>query len=370
MITFQNVFKSYDDQEILKNINLSIADNKLTVLIGPSGCGKSTSLRLINRMIEPSAGKILINDDNIRTLSPEVLRRKIGYVIQNVGLLPHMTVEQNIAIVPKLLKWDKAKWQSRVLAMLKLIGLKPDIYAQKYPHELSGGEAQRVGVARALAGDPPIILMDEPFAAVDSITRNKLQNEFSSIQKDLKKTIIFVTHDMDEAIKLADHIIILKDGQVLQDDGPEEILKNPKNKFVHNFIGKDRALKKLSRLYVRDYLIEAKSIKLPNSNANMQALDQDYYWLINDGDVLCGWIHKDEADNLTSIEDANYNYHPDEISVKAYFTLREAFSKLLEQGIENIAVTDKQNRLIGEISLKIIQDVLVLGNNTPNIPKA
>ena len=240
MLRFENVTISYDGKnEILKNLSLHIPAGKLAVLIGPSGCGKTTTLQTINRLIEPSSGAIYIDGKNIRSMDPVELRRSIGYVIQEIGLFPHMTIEQNIEIVPKLLKWPEEQRKKRTLELIQLVGM-DEQYLRRYPSSLSGGQQQRIGLLRALAAEPPIILMDEPFGALDPITRETLQDEIKRLQSKLKKTIVFVTHDMDEAIRLADLIILMKDGEVVQAASPEELLSDPANEFVEHFIGKHR----------------------------------------------------------------------------------------------------------------------------------
>jgi osmoprotectant transport system ATP-binding protein len=224
------------------------------VLIGPSGSGKSTMLRLINRMIEPTSGKILLHDKNTLELDPVTLRRGIGYVIQSIGLFPHMTVLENIAVVPSILGTPKEQRFERARELLNLMGLEPRVYSERYPKDLSGGQQQRVGIARALAANPEVMLMDEPFSALDPITREGLQDEFSRIRKTLNQTIVFVTHDIDEAIKLGDRVCILNQGRIQQYDVPEVMLRNPANEFVANFLGEDRELKRLSRVSVKEFM--------------------------------------------------------------------------------------------------------------------
>jgi osmoprotectant transport system ATP-binding protein len=243
MITLENVNKLYDDGfQALKSIDLEFRQGDLNVLIGPSGCGKTTTMKLINRLIQPSSGKITVDGKDISKIDPVTLRRKIGYVIQNIGLFPHMTIAGNVAVVPKLLKWETKKIERRVDELLEMVGLDPVTYRNRYPSELSGGQQQRIGVIRALAAEPDIILMDEPFSALDPISREQLQDELVRLQQELKKTIVFVTHDMDEAIKIADHIVLMKDGEVIQQGKPEFILRHPANDFVRNFVGKKRLI--------------------------------------------------------------------------------------------------------------------------------
>jgi len=243
MIKFEHVSKVYTDGfKAVDSVNFEVPEGEFLVLIGPSGSGKSTTMKMINRMIPHTNGTISIDGNDITKLNPSELRRNIGYVIQQIGLFPHYTIEKNIAIVPELKGWDKAKIKARVYELLKMVDLDPEIYASRYPKELSGGQQQRVGVARALASDPRVLLMDEPFGALDPITRDQLQDQLINLQRKLKKTIVFVTHDMDEALKLGDRIAIMKDGSLLQIDTPEKILLEPASTFVEEFIGKDRII--------------------------------------------------------------------------------------------------------------------------------
>ncbi len=255
MIEFRNVSKTYpgSSRPAVDGLSFEVLDGDICVLVGPSGCGKTTSMRMVNRLIEPTSGDILIDGEPNTAMSATTLRRRIGYAIQQIGLFPHRTIAANIATVPRLLEWDKERIAARVDELLTLVGLDPGQYRHRYPAELSGGQQQRIGVARAMAADPPIMLMDEPFGAVDPITRNRLQDEFLRIQRDIKKTIVFVTHDIDEAIKMGDKIAILEDGGVLaQHDTPENILAAPNSEFVASFVGADRVLKRLSLLRVLD----------------------------------------------------------------------------------------------------------------------
>jgi len=240
MVRFEKVKKSFGNHHIIKKLNLEIPRGQLVVLIGPSGCGKTTTLKMTNRLIEPTEGTIYIEDKDVSEMNPVALRRQIGYVIQQIGLFPNMTIEQNIEVVPKLLKWSKEMRRERTEELLNLVGMNPDDYMGRYPYELSGGQQQRIGVLRALAVSPPLILMDEPFGALDPITRESLQDEVKRLQKALGITIIFVTHDIDEAVKMADVIILMKDGRIVQAASPEELLTNPANDFVREFIGKKR----------------------------------------------------------------------------------------------------------------------------------
>ena len=254
-IELDDVTKSYPGQSrpAVDGLSLHIPAGEIVMFVGPSGCGKTTSLKMLNRLIDPTSGRIVVDGEDITTKDPDQLRRKIGYVIQGGSLFPHLTVAQNIGLVPGLLKWDKTRTRERVDELLDLVGLAPATYRHRYPKELSGGQQQRVGVARGLAADPPVILMDEPFGAVDPITRQRLQDELLSIQEELHKTIVCVTHDIDEAIKLGDRILILREGaQIAQYDTPEVILAAPANEFVEDFVGSGSTLKQLSLARVGD----------------------------------------------------------------------------------------------------------------------
>ncbi|WP_408924764.1 ABC transporter ATP-binding protein [Corynebacterium sp. YSMAA1_1_F7] len=254
-LEFKDIVKQYPGQKApaVKKLNLKINAGESVMFVGPSGCGKTTSLKMINRLIEPTSGQILIDGKNVVDSNVSELRRSIGYVIQGGSLLPHLTVAQNVAIVPKLLKWDKKRIAARCDELLEMVGLDPNLYRDRYPRELSGGQQQRVGVARGLAADPPVLLMDEPFGAVDPITRQRLQDELLSIQDELHKTIVCVTHDIDEAIKLGDRIVIFREqAEIAQFDTPEAILSNPADDYVADFVGSGSKLKQLSLLRVDD----------------------------------------------------------------------------------------------------------------------
>lgn len=271
MIVYENVKKSYNDVTVVDNLNLTINDGEFVVLIGPSGCGKTTSLKMINRLIKMDSGNIFIDDNNIKDMDAVELRRKIGYVIQQIGLFPNMTIEENIMVVPKLLKWSKEKCNQRVHELLELVDLPYDENAKKYPNELSGGQQQRIGVLRALAGDPPIILMDEPFGALDPMTRDSLQDELKVLQKKLNKTVIFVTHDMDEAVKMADKIVFMNKGKILQCASPEEMLSNPAADIISNFLGKLSYSRSSSDLTCSD-VMKTRVLTLPETKKTLESI--------------------------------------------------------------------------------------------------
>ena len=272
MIKINNVTKKYDDFIAVKDLSLTVNQAEFLVLLGPSGSGKSTLLRLINKMIPRDSGEIEVEGDNIDALKGEELRKSIGYVIQSIGLFPHMNVKKNIATVPHLLKWDSDRIDRRVDEMLELVGLDPEVYKYKKPSELSGGEAQRIGVARAMASDPDILLMDEPFGAVDPINRLRIQKEFRKIQRKLKKTVVFVTHDIDEALLLSDRICIMNQGEIVQVDKPEQMVLNPKNDFVKDFFRGEGILTILSRKPAVDY---AEPIQLDEQPMHKEATLRD-----------------------------------------------------------------------------------------------
>ena len=248
MIRLESLTKRWHNGQIaVDGLDLEVGEGEITVLVGPSGCGKTTTLKMVNRLIEPTSGRILLGGDDVTGADPVELRRRIGYVIQQVGLFPHLNVADNVATVPRLLKWDKERIRKRVDELLELVGLDPAQYRRRYPHQLSGGQRQRVGVARALGVDPPVLLMDEPFGAIDPITRDRLQGEFLRLQGAVGKTVVFVTHDVDEAVRLGDRIAVLREGGVLEQyASPADVLGRPASRFVADFVGADRGLKRLS----------------------------------------------------------------------------------------------------------------------------
>jgi osmoprotectant transport system ATP-binding protein len=252
-IRLEGLTKQFPGQRepAVAELTMDIPEGEIVILVGPSGCGKTTTMKLINRLIEPTSGRILLDDEDVTRVNPDRLRRRIGYVIQQIGLFPHMTIYENIATVPRLLGWNKTRISDRVDELLNMVGMDPAAYRGRYPKELSGGQRQRVGVARAMSADPDVMLMDEPFGAIDPITRERLQNEFLRIQSEIKKTIIFVTHDIEEAIKMGDRIAILRDqSRIAQYDTPERILMNPADDFVRDFIGRGASLKRLGLSHV------------------------------------------------------------------------------------------------------------------------
>lgn len=356
MLRFENVSMSYDkEHEVLRNLNLEIKEGQLAVLIGPSGCGKTTMLQLINRLINPVSGKIYINGVDIYSLDPVQLRRGIGYVIQEIGLFPHMTIEQNIEIVPKLLKWPEEKRRARTRELLQLVGLDPETYLKRYPANLSGGQQQRIGLLRALAAEPPIILMDEPFGALDPITRESLQDEIRKLQKKLKKTIVFVTHDMDEAVKIADIIILMKDGAVVQAASPDELLSDPADSFVEQFIGKRRIyngkIDKVEDVMRTNPLTVPLDMGLAQSIALMEQRRVSSLLVVDGDNKLIGFVSIEdiskEAKRGRSIQDLHIKPLP---KVLPDAPAKEAFGLLIDRRLDVLAVVDENDHVEGVVT--------------------
>ena len=364
IIRLVNVSKDYDGTEALKNINLYIRKNEFLTLLGPSGCGKTTTLRMINRLIEPSSGNVFINDIDINKIDPVELRRNIGYVIQQIGLFPHMNIAQNIGLVPQLKNIAKTELKRRVEELLELVDMPPSEFYYRYPNELSGGQQQRIGVARALAADPDIILMDEPFGALDPITRSTLQDEFLGMQDKLGKTIVFVTHDMNEALKLADKIAIMKNGEILQFDSPETILTKAKNGFVEEFIGKDRLLRRPEFINVRDIMIKNPIKILPERTLTyalekMRQENVDSLMIIDRGGKLMGLVTaKDILDNFDKLEKV-LNLTKTSI----HYVLEDAnasqvLSIMAQEGVGYVPVINNDKKLIGLVTRSRLVNVL------------
>lgn len=312
VLQFEDVGVLYQGIPAVQNLSFALQEGEVSVLVGPSGCGKSTTLRLVNRLLNPTTGKIFYQDQPLSQYEPETLRRSMGYSIQGVGLFPHWTVAQNVAAVPQLLKWPAARTQSRIDEVLDLVGLEPSRFRKKFPAELSGGEAQRVGIARALAGDPPLLLMDEPFGAVDALQRNRLQKVLLSIQKHVKKTILLVTHDLDEAVLLSDRLLVLQQGRLVQHASPSEVLRSPATPFVQEFLGADRALKRLIRYRAQDVMeplgagVEVGSLDQVQHNTNLRdafslmvALGKDSLYVV-DGSQVLGQLYKKAIEKLAA----------------------------------------------------------------------
>ena len=365
VVAFEHVTKRYPgaDAPAVNDLSLTIPAGEICVLVGPSGCGKTTSMKMVNRLIEPTSGRITIDGRDVTDLPVVELRRRIGYVIQQVGLFPHQTIGENVAVVPGLLRWSREATRKRTDELLELVGLPPAEYRDRYPNELSGGERQRVGVARALAADPPVMLMDEPFGAVDPIRRERLQNEFLRLQEQVRKTIIFVTHDVDEAIKMGDRIAILQRGGILaQYDSPAAILANPASEFVQRFVGADRGLKRLSLARVRDLdPIPAITVRAGEDRAEVRRrLDRveelEYALLVDDRQRPLGWIDQLDLQGNGPIDpDAATPGAP---TLEPESTLRDALSTMLGSSVQLGVVVDGQGRVVGLVSVDAIGDRL------------
>ena len=365
LVELEHLTKRYgpaSSRPAVDDLSLSIPAGEICVLVGPSGCGKTTTMKMINRLVEPTGGRVLIDGEDVTQLPAVELRRRIGYVIQHVGLFPHLSVAENVAIVPKLLKWPSTRIKQRVDELLDLVGLDPAAYGDRYPAELSGGERQRVGVVRALAADPPVMLMDEPFGAVDPIRRDRLQNEFLRLQARVRKTIVFVTHDVDEAIKMADRIAIMQVGGVLaQYDTPEAILAAPASSFVERFVGADRGLKRLSLARVRDLpLIEPalahSGEPLDELRRRLRDADVDYALLVDDRNRPLGWVDADQLAGDGSLP-ANLAT-PGAPLLDPESTLRDALSAMLGSSVQLGAVVDERDSVIGVVSVDQIAEVM------------
>ena len=365
MINLQGVGKVYPGSDIpaVADLDLSIPEGEILVLVGPSGCGKSTTLRLINRMIEPTSGRIIFDGEDVTTVNADQLRRQIGYVIQQIGLFPHQTIAQNIATVPKLLGWNKNKIAARVDELLEITGLDPNQYRDRYPKELSGGQAQRVGVARALGGDPDVLLMDEPFGAIDPITRDRLQNEVLRLQSELKKTIVFVTHDIDEAIKMGDRIAILGDQSVIrQFDTPERILAYPVDDFVSDFIGSGSTLKGLNFERVRDLQLsdDWPIVSVDTDRAEAQRLFEsspEKWMLVLDSEQRpIRWVNDHHlADTSTPLSQSGAAVIA---TVEPNATLHDALEEMLLSNAGQAVVVDGKGRCQGILDIEVLADVL------------
>ena len=364
MIRLDDVTKIFPGQKspAVKNLNMEIPEGCVCALIGPSGCGKTTTLKMINRLYEPTGGTIYINGQDVSKMDPIELRLGIGYVIQEIGLFPHLTVEDNVATVPREKKWPKDTIRQNTEEMLRLVGLEPKEFKKRYPSALSGGQRQRVGVARALAADPPILLMDEPFGAVDPITRTRLQNEFLRIQEQMQKTIAFVTHDIDEAIKMADNIAVMQEGSLVQYATPGELLSQPVDEFVAKLVGSDRSIKRLHLIRCREILKKPagflragtplEEVRKEIENSKIRIV------LIVDGDNMPqGIISAGDLEQRTGrVAGDILREIPDYITGDA--TLRDAFSMMLEYGQSHVVVTDKNDGCQGYITLGDLLEVM------------
>ncbi|OKH66285.1 ABC transporter ATP-binding protein [Mycolicibacterium sp.] len=371
-ILLDGVTKRYDAKSApaVDNITMEFPAGEIVMLVGPSGCGKTTTMKMINRLIEPTSGRILIGDDDVTHRDADQLRRHIGYVIQGAGLFPHFTVGDNIAIVPRLLKWDKDRIAQRVDELLDLVNLDPAQYRDRYPRELSGGQQQRVGVARALAADPPVLLMDEPFGAVDPITRQRLQDELLRLQDELRKTIVFVTHDFDEAVKLGDRIAILTQGsRIVQYDRPEEILANPADDFVRGFVGHGAALKQLTLTRVRDVELHDAAVTHVGGDpadavAAAEAIGREHVIVLDAQDRPLRWLSLVELADPQSLQRVPRDENLETVSLAS--TLNDALDDMLTSSHGVVVVTGRRNVYQGVIRVETIMDAMAeLRNPAP-----
>ncbi|HEX3003044.1 MAG TPA: betaine/proline/choline family ABC transporter ATP-binding protein [Angustibacter sp.] len=359
-IQLVDVTKRYPGQKAaaVDGISLDIPAGEVVMLVGPSGCGKTTTLKMINRLIEPTSGQILIDGADARRQDADTLRRKIGYVIQGGSLFPHLTVAANIALVPGLLKWDKRRIAERVDELLELVGLDPVRYRDRYPRELSGGQQQRVGVARGLAADPPVILMDEPFGAVDPITRQRLQDELLSIQDELHKTIVCVTHDFDEAVKLGDRIVILREGATIaQYDTPDAILAAPADRFVEDFVGAGAALKQLTLTRVSDVDLDqpptaAAGEDVAEVRERMRAAGHRSVIVLDERRRPLRWDWDRDLDGATTVAQGS----TDLITVDRRATLNDALDSMLTSGHGGAIVTGRRDEYVGVVTVQTVMD--------------
>lgn len=357
MLKFENVSKVFDGGfQAVKSVSFDIPTGEFLVLIGPSGSGKSTTMKMINRMEPHTSGKITINGKDTNSYNASELRRNIGYVIQQIGLFPHYTIEKNIAIVPQLKGWNDKEIKARVNELLELVGLDPEIYATRYPKELSGGQQQRIGIARALAADPDVILMDEPFSALDPLTREQLQNEFLSLHKKLKKTIVFVTHDMDEALKMGDRIAIMKDGKLLQLDTPEKLLHEPAHGFVEEFIGKHRIIQNPELMPVIDIMSESVYTALPQWSPEkalsfIRQRKITNLIVVDDDNKLVGIVSAHDLikklDDIKIIEEIMVSREPFLYDTS---TAKDAIIMMNEAPYGILPVIDKTQKLVGVVT--------------------
>jgi osmoprotectant transport system ATP-binding protein len=369
VLELRGVTKRYGSagRPAVDDLTLLVPAGQVCVLIGPSGCGKTTALKLINRLIEPTGGEILIDGRSVRDRPPAQLRREIGYVIQQVGLMPHLTVGANVATVPRLLKWDRARIRARTRELLELIGLDPDEYTGRYPAQLSGGQQQRVGLARALAADPPVMLMDEPFSAVDPITRERLQNDFLRLHRAVPKTVVFVSHDIDEAVKMADCVAVMREGRLVQFAPPAELLAAPAGEFVADFVGADRALKSLSLTRLEQIgLLPAPTVRAGAGSGEVRARIARGDLEPLDGSLLVtdeagrprDWLAVDrlppgDADPVPALAEGSAEPLLDRLT-----TLRDALSTLFEAGAAYGPVVDAEGRCVGLVGVNEIASVV------------
>jgi len=365
MIRLEQLCKRYprERQPAVDNLTLDVPEGEIVILVGPSGCGKTTTMKMINRIIEPTSGRIILDGDDVTTADSDQLRRRIGYVIQQIGLFPHMTIAENIATVPKLLGWDKRRIDARVDELLETVSMPPATYRNRYPKQLSGGQRQRVGVARALGGDPAVMLMDEPFGAIDPITRDRLQNEFLRLQAEVRKTIVFVTHDIDEAIKMGDRIAILQEGsRVAQYDTPDQILTAPADDFVADFIGSGASLKRLNLSRVRDIeLSQWPTVHVGADHASvlnaLRATEKGAVLVLDDQRRPRRWVSAADLQRA-DVRPLDQIGLPPEAVVEPQATLNDALNELITANYSVAIVVDSTGAYQGIVDIDHINEAI------------
>lgn len=379
MIRFEHVTKRYaDGTTAVDDLSFDVAEGELVTLVGPSGCGKTTTMKMVNRLIEPTEGRIFLDGDDISAIDPVRLRRRIGYVIQQVGLFPHKTVLENTATVPHLLGWKRGKGRERAAELLDLVGLDPSVYGDRYPDQLSGGQRQRVGVARALAADPPVLLMDEPFGAVDPVVRERLQNEFLRLQAQVRKTVLFVTHDIEEAVRLGDRIAVYGQGSIEQFDSPATVLGAPATPYVADFVGADRGLKRLSVTPIEESDLDQPPVvhlddPLSRATERLRAEGARWAVVLDREDKLHGWIPAD-----TAPADAKGTVREHARRMEAWLPvgapLKQAFATMLQHDAGWIAVIDKEStgRFLGVLTPARLHEALrrSIDADAQDVPRA
>ncbi|MEU6502913.1 betaine/proline/choline family ABC transporter ATP-binding protein [Streptomyces californicus] len=381
MIRFEHVTKRYaDGTTAVDDLSFEVAEGELVTLVGPSGCGKTTTMKMVNRLIEPTEGRIFLDGDDISTIDPVELRRRIGYVIQQVGLFPHKTVLENTATVPHLLGWKRGKGRERAAELLDLVGLDPSVYGDRYPEQLSGGQRQRVGVARALAADPPVLLMDEPFGAVDPVVREHLQNEFLKLQAQVRKTVLFVTHDIEEAVRLGDRIAVYGQGRIEQFDSPATVLGAPATPYVADFVGADRGLKRLSVTPVEESDLDQPPVvhlddPLAAATGRLRAEGARWAVVLDGHDNLHGWIPADAAGADATVKGTVREHaRRMEAWLPLGAPLKQAFATMLQHDAGWIAVIDEEGegRFLGVLTPARLHEALrrSIDADAQDVPRA
>ncbi|HBF81608.1 MAG TPA: ABC transporter ATP-binding protein [Streptomyces sp.] len=380
MIRFEHVTKRYaDGTTAVDDLSFEVAEGELVTLVGPSGCGKTTTMKMVNRLIEPTDGRIFLDGDDISAIDPVQLRRRIGYVIQQVGLFPHKTVLENTATVPHLLGWKRGKGRERAAELLDLVGLDPSVYGDRYPEQLSGGQRQRVGVARALAADPPVLLMDEPFGAVDPVVRERLQNEFLRLQARVRKTVLFVTHDIEEAVRLGDRIAVYGQGRIEQFDSPATVLGVPATPYVADFVGADRGLKRLSVTPVEESDLDRPPVvhlddPLAKATERLRAEGARWAVVLDGEDRLHGWIPAQDASPAKTGGTVREHARRMEAWLPLGAPLKQAFATMLQHDAGWIAVVDRESsgRFLGVLTPARLHEALrrSIDADAQDVPRA